>query len=105
MPANRTNTLQFILFLNFRPDRFVLEGQVFDKLLAEKVNVHGSGRRLCPGYSISKIQAFVSIATFLRHFDFTSLDQDNLKLPNGSMTITVVPDEFNVRVSLRSNKT
>jgi len=87
----------------FRPERYLKDGQINPEVLDPTVIAFGAGRRICPGRYFSDMSLFINVAYVLHTFDITpALDaQGNPIKPAPKMTTGFlshpVPFECNIK--------
>ncbi|XP_076819393.1 cytochrome P450 1A1-like [Clavelina lepadiformis] len=87
----------------FRPDRYFDDNNEYDRRLAQKVNVHGAGRRGCPGKNFSEMVLFTFAANLARSFDFKCFGPDANVLPKALLGISLTPEIIDVKVTERQS--
>ncbi|XP_050410871.1 cytochrome P450 2B4 [Patella vulgata] len=79
----------------FRPERFIdSNGQVIKK---DELIPFSTGRRICLGESLAKMELFLFVTTLVQRFEFKPVDQDNLPTLQGVVGITHAPAKYQVR--------
>jgi len=72
----------------FRPERYLKDGQINPEVMDPAVVAFGAGRRICPGRYFSDMSLFLNVAYVLHTFDISpALDtQGNMIKPEPKMT-------------------
>ncbi|KAK6189777.1 hypothetical protein SNE40_001771 [Patella caerulea] len=79
----------------FRPERFIdSNGQVIKR---DEMIPFSTGRRVCLGESLAKMELFLFVTTLVQRFEFKPVDVDNLPTLQGVVGITHAPVKYQVR--------
>ncbi|XP_055957962.1 cytochrome P450 2J2-like [Patella vulgata] len=79
----------------FRPERFIdSNGKVIKK---DELIPFSTGRRICLGESLAKMELFLFVTTLVQRFEFKPVDADNLPTLQGVIGITHAPARYQVR--------
>ncbi|KAK6189768.1 hypothetical protein SNE40_001764 [Patella caerulea] len=79
----------------FRPERFIdSDGQIIKR---DELIPFSTGRRVCLGESLAKMELFLFVTTLVQRFEFKPVDPDNLPTLHGIAGITHAPAKYQVR--------
>ncbi|KAK6169289.1 hypothetical protein SNE40_020369 [Patella caerulea] len=79
----------------FRPNRFLDSSGKVTK--PEEFIPFSTGRRVCLGESLAKMELFLFMTTLMQRFEFKAVDPDNLPTLKGVFGITHAPTKYDVR--------
>lgn len=75
----------------FDPKRFISSGRL---LKPDHFIPFGIGRRSCMGYKMVQFLSFAIVGNLLKEFDISSLNNEPVKVPVGSLAMSENPFEF-----------
>lgn len=75
----------------FNPSRFISNGRL---LKPEHFIPFGIGRRSCMGFKIVEFLSFSIVGNLLKEFDISSLNNEEIKVPLGSLAVDENPYQF-----------
>jgi cytochrome P450 family 307 subfamily A len=75
----------------FAPERFISNGRL---LKPDHFIPFGVGRRSCMGYKMVQFLSFAIVGNLLKEFDIGSLNNEEIKVPLGSLAMESSPYQF-----------
>lgn len=75
----------------FEPKRFISNGKL---LKPEHFIPFGMGRRSCMGYKLVQLVTFALVGNIMKEFDISSLNDEEIKVPVGSLAMSEDPYQF-----------
>lgn len=87
--------------LKFNPERFIDADGQFGGEQKDKMIPFSTGRRMCPGEPLAKMELYLFLTRLLQRFDVEPEDPKRLPSLEGTLGITNMPETFNVRLIKR----
>lgn len=78
----------------FNPSRFVSNGRI---LKPDHFIPFGMGRRSCMGYKMVQFLSIAIVGNLLKEFDISSVNDEEIKVPLGSLALSENPFQFAFR--------
>eukprot|EP00397_Hematodinium_sp_SG-2012_P022954 GEMP01023822.1.p2 GENE.GEMP01023822.1~~GEMP01023822.1.p2 ORF type:complete len:143 (+),score=26.63 GEMP01023822.1:582-1010(+) len=96
----------------FRPERFLEEEKDLSKAFLDAEIKHkpedfkfapfGHGKRMCVGFGLGRIIAFLKFVNHMHCFEFSQAsDKTPIDLDDEHVGITIMPSKYDIRVKLR----
>lgn len=76
---------------SFQPERFLSNGRL---VKPDHFIPFGMGRRSCMGYKMVQFLSFAIIGNLLKEFDISPLNNEEIKVPAGSLAMSDNPYQF-----------
>ncbi|KAH9929105.1 O-methylsterigmatocystin oxidoreductase [Epithele typhae] len=93
--------------LEFRPERFIKDGEIDTTLVDPTVFIFGFGRRICPGRHFARSAIFITVASLLHGFDLSAPLDDRgepIKIqPRFTDGLLSYPEDYRCTITPRSD--